>query len=205
MYGGSGSIGIIAAARAGLFVGPDPGSDDKYRHVLAQSKGNLSDATSVCYRTVKHADGTVTVEWLGPSRHTAADLAAVGADDHSLLTEARYVLYSILSQGQVPANDVIRLAKRAAISERTLKRAKRDLGVRSWKFGSGSGSRWFWELPDDEELLRPFKDQDLDDLMNELIYGNTDRPQGARGQNRHPGRRDQKQLDDDGSEDCPTG
>ena len=207
LYGGSGSIGIIAAARAGLFVAGDPDSDDNYRHVLAQSKGNLSNATSLCYRTVKHADGTVTVEWLGPSRHTAEDLSAANAvgDDHSALLEAQQVLYSILSKGQLPANDVIRLAKRAAVSERTLKRAKHDLGVHSWKFGSGSGSRWFWELPEDEELLRPFKDQDLDDLMNELIYGNTDRPQGTRGANRHPGRRDQKQLDDDGSQDCPTG
>jgi len=205
LYGGSGSIGIIAAARAGLFVGHDPGSNDKYRHVLAQSKGNLSDAASVSYRTVKHADGTVTVEWLGPSRYTAADLSAVAADDHSALEEARYVLYSILSKGQVPAIDAIRLAKRAGVSERTFKRAKHDLGVRSWKFGSGSGSRWLWELPDDEERPRPLKDQAFDDLMNELIYSNTDPPTKAHGENRHPGRRDERQLGDDGMGDCPTG
>ena len=132
LYGGMGSIGIIAAVRAGLLVGPDPGSGDKYRHVLAQSKGNLSDATSLVYRTVKGVDGIVTVEWLGPSKHTAADLAAANAaaDEHSALLEAQYVLYSILSEGQVPAKDVIRLAKLAAVSERTLKRAKRDLGIR---------------------------------------------------------------------------
>ena len=206
IYGGSGSIGIIAAARAGLLVGPDPDSDDKYRHVLAHSKGNLADATSLCYRTVRHDDGTVTTEWLGPSKHGAADIAAanVRTDDHSSLLEAKYVLYSILAKGQVPANDVIRLAKRAAVSERTLKRAKRDLGVRSWKFGSGSGSRWFWELPDDEELLRPLKDQDLDYLMNELIYGNTDRLQEGSNQKRQTNRRDQKQHDDNGEEDCPA-
>jgi hypothetical protein len=173
LYGGMGSIGIIAAARAGLLVGPDPASEDKFRHVLAQSKGSLSDPASLSYRTVKRDDGVIVVEWLGPTKYSAADLAAANAAaaEHSMLLEAQYVLYSILAEGQVPANDVIRLAKTAGVSERTLKRAKRDLGVSSWKRGSGPGSRWFWELPQDDKLLRRFKDKDLDCLLNELIYG----------------------------------
>ena len=203
LYGGTGSISIIGAARAGMLVGPDPGSDENHRHVLAQSKGSLSDAASLCYRTVKHDDGTVTVEWLGPSKHTAADLAASAADEHSALLEAQYVLYSILSKGQLPAKDVIRLAKLAAVSERTLKRAKRDLGVRSWKFGSGSGSRWSWELPDDAELLRQFKDKDLDCLMNELIYSQDAPPKEGGDRTHRPDRREQKQQEDDGDDGCP--
>ena len=103
----------------------------------------------------------MTVEWLGPSRHTAEDLSAgnPATDDRSALLEAQQVLYSILSKGRVSANNVHRFAKQATVSERTLKRAKRNLGVRSWKFGSGPGSRWYWELPDDQKLLRPFKDR----------------------------------------------
>ena len=97
------------------------------------------------------------------------------------------------------------MAKRAAVSERTLKRAKRNLGVRSWKFGSGRGSRWFWELPDDEKLLRPFKNQDIDYLMNELIYGMDNPSQELPDQKRHPDRREQSQQEDDGDEDCPFG
>jgi hypothetical protein len=206
LYGGAGSIGIIGAARAGLFVGNDPGGDDKHRHVLAQSKGNLSDATSLCYRTVKRDDGTVTVEWLGPSKHTAADLAAanVAADEHSALREAQYVLYSILAVGPVQANEVIRLAKSAGVTERTLKRAKRDLGVRSFKEGSGPGSRWLWELPVDEELLQPFKARDIDDLMERLIYGGGDPPSSTSDRERRPGRRDQHQHEDEGDDDCPV-
>ena len=38
LHRASGSIGVIAAARAGLFVGPDPDSDDNYRHVLRKAK-----------------------------------------------------------------------------------------------------------------------------------------------------------------------
>jgi len=205
LYGGGGSIGIIAAARAGLVVGRDPDSDEKHRHVLAQSKGNLSDATSLCYRTVRNTDSTVKIEWLGPSKRTAADLAATTnvADEHSALAEARYVLYSVLSDGQVRANKVICQAKQAGISERTLKRAKRELAVRSRKYGSGTGSEWFWELPDDRRELRPLMDQDIDHLMNELIYPRELEPQRANDQDdRH---RDRKRKQDDGSEDCPTG
>jgi hypothetical protein len=44
LYAGSGSMAIIAAARSGLVVGHDPGSDDKYQHVLAVNKANLGDA-----------------------------------------------------------------------------------------------------------------------------------------------------------------
>lgn len=199
LYSGSGSIGIIAAARSGLLVGRDPTSDDRYRRILAQTKGNLAGAESLCYRTVKHDNGTVGVEWLGPSRYTATDLAAAGAaaDEHSAIREAQYVLYSILSDGMVPAKDVIRLARAAGVCERTLKRAKREFGVRSLKRGSGPGSRWFWELTADEDLLRPFKDRDIDDLMDRLIYGSDGLPQDLE---RDPDRQHEDDHDDDGGE-----
>lgn len=203
LYGGSGSIGIIAAARSGLLVGRDPASDDKFQHVLAQSKGNLSGAESLCYRTVRHDDGTVAVEWLGPSRHTATDLAdaTAAADEHSAIREAQYVLYSILAEGKIPASDVIRLGRLAGVCERTLKRAKRELGVRSWKSGSGPGSRWFWQLPDDQELLRPFKDRDIGDLMDQLIYGEDGPAQDGNDEKRHPDLPGEGQDDDDGDEE----
>jgi hypothetical protein len=178
-----------------------------HHHVLAQSKGSLSDAASLCYRTVKGDDGIVTVEWLGASKYSATDLAAANAtaDEHSALLEARYVLYSILSEGRVPASDVIRLAKHTGVSERTLKRAKRDLGVASWKHGSGPGSQWSWELPPDEELLRPFKSKDLDCLMDELIYGDDGEPQEGTEPTHRPGQREQRQQEDEGDEGSPVG
>ena len=53
------------------------------------------------------------------------------------------------------ANYLIREARIAGISERTLRRAKFKLGVISkvWEYGMRSGERWRWELPggvDDE-------------------------------------------------------
>ena len=55
-------------------------------------------------------------------------------------------------------------------------RAKAELGVRSKRRGSGRGSKWLWEPPEDADLLQPFKERELADLMDDLIYGDEDPP-----------------------------
>jgi hypothetical protein len=52
-----------------------------------------------------------------------------------------------LAEGPVAAERVKKDARGAGVSERTLKRAKRALGVRSEKEGDGS---WSWVLPEGE-------------------------------------------------------
>jgi hypothetical protein len=176
LYSGAGSIGIIASARSSLMVGKDPSSDDKFQHVLALNKSNMADAASLTYRTIKNHNGAITIEWLGDSQYSADDINAVEcqANEHSVLREAMYVLYSILSEGSLPARVVIQSAKNAGIAERTLKRAKQELRVKSLKKGSGHGSLWFWCLPDDESLIRPLLNKDIGELMDRLIYGDED-------------------------------
>lgn len=159
----------------------DPASDDKHQHVLAQSKGNLASAASLTYRTIKRPNGTIGVEWLGTSQYTATDLMGRGmADENSALADAMYVLYSILVEGPVPAKECISLAKEAAVAERTLKRAKQQMGVRSWKEESGKNCRWLWELPNDPKLLQRFKDKDIANVFERAIHGNVARAQSAR-------------------------
>ncbi len=176
LYRGAGSIAMIALARSALIVGDDP-TGEKFQHVLALNKSNLADAPSLCYRTVKRTDGTTGIEWLGESPHTARDLAsqAAGANDRSALNEAMSVLFSLLAEGPVAANETIASAKRAGIAERTLKRAKKILGVKSCKIFSGAQSKWLWQLPDDDQVLQPFRDRDMADLMDRLIYGDASR------------------------------
>jgi hypothetical protein len=176
LYGGAGSIGIIAIARSSLLIGRDPGNESKYRHILALNKGNLADAASLSFQTVKHLDGEITVEWLGESQYSADDIneADNSTSEYTALQEAMYVLYAILSEGSVPASDVIRIAKKAGVSERTLKRAKRSLRIKSIKKGSSYDSRWFWMLPEDDTLLQPLKEKDLGELIDRLIYGDSD-------------------------------
>ncbi len=162
LYRGAGSIGIIGAARSALVVGDDPARNDEYRHVLAISKSNRSSsAGSIDYRTVRNGDGTIGVEWLGPSNCSANEII-VSAPKHerSAFEEAIDVLNEVLSEGPLPATDVIKLAAAAGVSKRTLDRAKAQLDVRSRKVGGGPRAAWLWELPDG-----------MDRLMNTLING----------------------------------
>jgi hypothetical protein len=71
---GSGSIGIVGAARAGLLVAPDP--DDEGRRILAMSKSNLAKTPdALAYRIVEDERyGVARVVWDGSSTRTANDL-----------------------------------------------------------------------------------------------------------------------------------
>jgi hypothetical protein len=175
IYRGAGSIAMIALARSALLVDSDPGSDDPHCHVLVQIKANLSTAVPLAYRTVKSNEG-IAIEWLGPSKLTAQDLAHGGQAPRSRLWEAACVLYGILSDGPVWSQDAIRAAAAAGIAKHTLDRSKRVLGVVCRKCGSGRGSKWVWKLPDDEVLLRPFKDKEIGDLTDMLISSDDDPP-----------------------------
>jgi hypothetical protein len=140
------------------------------------------------YRTVKRGDALV-VDWLGESKYSADDLVSASSnpDAHSQLQEASYVLYSILTThgGSLQATEVFEAAKEALVSLGTLKRAKKLLRVRSRRKSfeirvpvegeereedepdEDDGKQmelqtvigWVWELPDDEELLRPYQER----------------------------------------------
>jgi hypothetical protein len=172
LYRGLGGVAVINSARAALVVGHDPSSDDPYRHVLAVNRCNLprTREVSLSYSTVKQGDAIV-IEWLGESRYSADDMvaAAQSPDAHSQLEEACYILYSILvaHEGPMPATDVFEAAKAGLVSVGTLKRAKKMLRVRSRRKLAEITKddettvvvQWVWQLPDDEELLRPYEER----------------------------------------------
>jgi hypothetical protein len=77
---------------------------------------------------------------------SAVDILKEPADPEqkSALSEAKEFLLQVLGEGPVAAEGVKKDARGAGVSERTLKRAKRALGVGSKKEGDGS---WNWILP----------------------------------------------------------
>jgi hypothetical protein len=146
VYRGGGSIGIVGAAPSALVVGRDP--DDESRLVLAVTKANLAAlAPSLAYRIVDR-NGTGAIEWEGVTTHTAAQLLAVptNTDERSALDEAKAVLRDILGDGAVRAKEVERQAREAGVSEKTLRRAKEALGVKSIRPDGFTGP-WAWTLP----------------------------------------------------------
>ena len=189
LFRGAGSVGVIAVARSGLLVGRDP--VDPERRVIAQFKSNVGPcAESLGFRIVKEPIG-VRVEWLGVTQVGASQLVAPSCPDEiSALDEACDVLYSILGDGPVRANEVKRIAVQAGVSQATLGRAKRRMAVKSRRKGFGANSSFLWVLPKEGDVLHRVKNRHLDELVDALVSGDeslstrsTDHPSGRGTQN----------------------
>ena len=155
IYRGGGSIGIIGLARSGLVVAADP--DDPAVRILASVKNNLCPPPpSLRWKLVGNDKGVARVEWLGASEHGADALLSESLnmpEDRGALQEACDFLRELLVAGELSASDVFRRAREAGISERTLERGKRRLGIRHRKqLGSG---RFVWFLPELPTVAAP--------------------------------------------------
>lgn len=143
LYRGMGSIAITAAARSVLTVDNHP-SDTELR-VLASAKCNIARSPkSLTYR-IADRDGLPIVEWVGECDLTANDLGIPGGRPDRARDTATDFLLDILSAGSKPEEEIEKEAKREGIKLSTLRRAKRELGVKSDKTGFKGG--WTWELP----------------------------------------------------------
>lgn len=156
MYRGRGSIGLVGLARSALMIGSPANRKDKYEHALVQYKGSSSDSPTLLFRTACSADGSIQIEWLATSEIGADEVMATeSARQRSALHEACLVLVDILSHGALPADEVIKAAKRiAGVSKRTLQRAKHDLKVRSSRRSVELRSAWWWSLPDGPDAAK---------------------------------------------------
>jgi RecA-family ATPase len=148
LYRGGGSIGIVGAARSALLVAKHP--EDEERRVLAPLKSNLAQpAPSLAFSLTGADNGAVRVKWMGATSYTADTLlsAPIDPEERSALDEAKGFLRDALKDTPRWSNAVKEEASGVGISEITLKRAKRELGVSSEKEADGS---WTWRLPQDK-------------------------------------------------------
>lgn len=149
LYRGGGSIGIVGAARSGLLVAADP--DDPTRRVLASVKSNLgATPDSLAYRLVDSPDhGVASIVWEGVIDHDAHGLLATTTaegPDASERTAAEHWLTDYLTEnGATPSKVVKAQARKEGISEATLKRAKKNIGVIDRSEGFPRTSTW--DLP----------------------------------------------------------
>jgi hypothetical protein len=144
VYRGLGSIDLAAAVRSILLVAED--RDKPSRRIVAHSKSNL--APKGASQSFEIREGRFS--WTGASALGVDDLLAPVEPEETLIPRdvAREFLAEHLSGGSAPAVEVIAKANKAAISKRTLERAKADLGVKSIRRGFGLGASIYWELPD---------------------------------------------------------
>ena len=76
-------------------------------------------------------------------KHTAAEILSRASDDRSAIDEAVRFLQAELAGGHsVEAKAIRRRARDLGISDRTLDRAKKTIGVESAKTGFGPTGAW---------------------------------------------------------------
>jgi hypothetical protein len=135
-YRGLGSIDIYAAARSVLVVG----RIGEYTRAVVQDKSNLAPpGKSLSFEL----DPTTGFNWLGECEATVDDVMSGKPQKESQHEKAKRLILTILSGGgEVAANNIIEGAKDEGISLVTLKRAKAELDVDTFK----KGSQWFWRM-----------------------------------------------------------
>jgi hypothetical protein len=146
-----GSIAFVGAPRAAFAVIEDP--EDEGRMLLLHVKNNMAKPPQgLAFRLVQtFLDGLTRpvsyVVWDNkPVTMTANEAMAAGSDDHSALDYAKDFLREELAAGPVEADVIQSQAKKADISDRTLKRARAVLGVVSRREGFGRNGKFFLEL-----------------------------------------------------------
>lgn len=190
----AGSGAYVAAARSAMLVGRDPHDQD--RQVLVNLKQNLSvKPPGVAYRIRSNADDLPVIEW-EPGPVDIAPEELLGHDSGSVRRERDDViewLKRILGDGPRDSVDVEQLAINKGFSESTLKRAKKELGVRSRRI-SGSRTKWETYIPEQEVQATPHNKPDTVDPLDTLAQQGGQECQevhdiyGVRGEPLAPGR-----------------
>jgi putative DNA primase/helicase len=145
----TGSLAFVATARLAFVAIEDPGAE---RNLLLPVKNNLGTlAPGLGYRLeqtiITNSIVAPRIAWdsapVTTSANEALAASATGANNSSALADAKEFLAEELASGPVAQGELKRRAHDADISEVTLRRAKKALGVIAAK---GRGS-WTWELP----------------------------------------------------------
>lgn len=146
LYRPMGSLAFAAAARAVWLVVAD--KDNPSRRLMLPAKMNVAPGASGLAYTI--TDGVVA--WQSEPVKMSADeaLATELADSNDTSERADAVewLQQVLADGPVPAANIWEQAKENRIADRTLKRAKTDIGVKTSRQGFGADGEWIWALPE---------------------------------------------------------
>jgi hypothetical protein len=148
LYRGGGSIGLVGACRSAWLVGRDPVHPGQC--VLAQVKNNLAPPQpSLAYTVQAEPSAPPRLTWVGFSPWSADQI--VGSLPRGWArTQARTFLVSELRDGPRPSREIWALAQKQGLSERTLKRAKKELSIRAHQVDCQGTHQLYWFLPDQE-------------------------------------------------------
>lgn len=143
-----GSKAWTDAARQALMVAADPDApNDAPRAAIAVAKSNYAPKADTLTFTITSttADGVATSHvsrWNGTTQRTADDLVTT-QDDRTAVDDACDFLKEELSDGPMASTIVIQHAHENGVSDRTLSKARKRLGVKPTRVGDS----WVMSLP----------------------------------------------------------
>ena len=139
LYRGLGSIDIAASARSVMLI--ERSDDDPDVRVIKHIKSSLApEADPLAFRIESNS----SVRFLGT--YEGEQTGSTDPMEDGKREWASSVILSLLSGGPRSSADVQRACADAGISERTLNRAKKDLGIRSVR----KVDTWYWTLENRE-------------------------------------------------------
>ena len=151
----TGSLAFGALARV-VMAAAKLSDDEGGGRMLARAKNNLGpDSGGFLYdlEPVELANHpgvhTTRVVWGAPLEGTARELLGLAEqsddpEERSAIEDAKGFLFGLLADGPLTAKQVMREAHEAGHAERTIKRAKKALGVEARK--AGMKDPWLWHL-----------------------------------------------------------
>jgi putative DNA primase/helicase len=161
LLGAGGSVGFVAAARSILVFGVDPrdkrGAEGPAR-VVAHAKCNVGrlqrSRELLLTEAVLDPFGdepiiTARMELGEQCGVVADDLVTDGSQQLSERAKAQRFLRELLADGPHRATEVYELGENADISVRTLKRAKKELEVKSERRTTDDKTEWWWVMPEE--------------------------------------------------------
>ena len=150
-----GSLEFVAAPRAVFLVTEEAGTD---RRLFLPVKNNLAPdrfgyAFRIEDRIVAPDIKTSAVVWdHDPVTITADEALAAAAKKRS--SGAIEFLEQVLSDGPVDQTEIVRLGKEAGFTEKNLRTAREELGIKSTKEGFGAEGKWIWVPAGGAQMLK---------------------------------------------------
>ena len=161
---GYGGIEIVGAYRSALAARKDP---DKIGHVVVSHfKSNVGlIGKSFGYQILPtETRGDFDFVWTGVRKESAEEMMTKGkprqrGGEDAPIERALSFLTEVLSAGYVESTEIFKEAKQQGISQKTLYRAKDELGVKATKAGFSDG-KWRWHKPSQESApYNPYEDE----------------------------------------------
>jgi putative DNA primase/helicase len=157
----TGSLAFGALARIVLIVAKAPGEseDDPPTRIFMRAKSNIGPDDGGFQYELRQVDlenyaglSASRVEWgeriEGTAREVLQEAETAPDRDAGAVTAAADFLRALLAAGPMAASKVYAEAQGSGLSQASIRRAKKALGVIVKREGFGRGGEWIWSLPD---------------------------------------------------------